>query len=93
MAFTTVWGINLDKDNSLVAEKKWRALVFRLPAQVSATPTAPGTDTTGPLGTTGTATAGYTHGDGTVTGFASPLEAYQKALVMIENDRNLNGDT
>lgn len=93
MSFTTVYGINLDKDAGLAAEKMWRSIVFRLPAQVSATPTAPGTDTTGPLGTTGTATAGYPHGDGTVTGFASPLEAFQKALVLIENDRKLNGDT
>ena len=33
-----------------------------------------------------------TAGDGTVTGYSSPLDAVQRALLMVENDRALNGD-
>lgn len=89
MAATTEYAINLNFDNSLAAEKKWVAVVFFQPSQVAATPTAP-TITTGPLGSSGTASATYSHGDGTATGFADPLEALQRAILYIENDRALN---
>lgn len=92
MAFTTVYSFNLKKDAGLVAEKQWVADVLRLPSTVASGETAP-TITTGPLGATGKATANYTHGDATSAGFASPLDALQKGLVLAENDRALNGDS
>ena len=92
MAFTTVWGVNLQKDSGLAADKQWKAVIFRLPSTAASGATAP-SDTTGPLGATGTASATYTHGDGTATGYASPVDAFQRALVYIENDRKLNGDS
>jgi hypothetical protein len=82
MAFSTQYGINLQVDGTQPPEKQWQAVVLYKPT----TPTVP-TVTTGPLGATGTATAQYSHGDGTVTGFASPLDAFQRALILIENDR------
>ena len=63
------------------------AILYK-PTTSAATPTVP-TVTAGPLGATGTATAQYSHGDGMVTGFASPLDAIQRALILIENDRSV----
>lgn len=92
MAFTTPYSFNIKKDASLAAEKQWVVSVFRLPSTIASGPTAPGTDTTGPLGSSGTATAVYTHGDGTSTGYASPFDAVQRALLLLADDRMLNGD-
>lgn len=93
MAFTTVYAFNIQKDASLVAEKQWKVTVLRLPSSSASGPTAPGTVTTGPLGSTGSAAATYNHGDGTAAGYASPLDAVTQALAYLEDDRALNGDT
>lgn len=87
MASVNQYSINLAFDSALVAEKQWTATVMYKPTAASS-PTAPSV-TTGPLGATGSAAATYNHGDGTLTGFASPLDAIQKALVLIENDRSV----
>lgn len=98
MAFTTSYVLNVKKDASLAAEKQWMVDVSYAPTAasvasslLSTTPTVPGI-TTGPLGATGSVSAGYQHGDttGTATGFASPLDAVQRALLVLENDRALN---
>jgi hypothetical protein len=87
MAAVNQYSINLSFDSALVPEKQWTATVMYKPTAAS-TPTVPSV-TTGPLGSSGTAAATYTHGDGTATGFADPLEAIQKALILIENDRSV----
>ena len=92
MAFVTKWAFNIQQDSGLAAEKQWRVAVLRRPSTDAATATAP-SDTTGPLGSSGSANATYTRGDCTATGSASPLDAVQRALVYLENDRKLNGDS
>jgi hypothetical protein len=88
MAFSSQYTFNIQKDGSLVAEKQWKVTVMKAPSTVPATPTAP-SNTTGPLGSSGQADATYTHGDGTSTGFSSPLDAVQKALILVEADLSL----
>lgn len=92
MSFTTVYGLNVKLDAGLAAEKRWKTEIIRLPTTAAATGNV-GAVTTGPLGTGGSADAMYFHGDGTSTGYASPLDAVQRALVFLENDRALNGDS
>jgi len=89
MSFTVEYSINLKKDASLAAEKQWVADVYFQPSTAASGPTAP-SNTTGPLGSGGSASATYNHGDGTAAGFADPLEALQKAVLFVENDRSLN---
>lgn len=91
MSFSSEWTFNIQKDGTLAAEKAWKVTVMRAPSTPPSGPTAPSI-TTGPLGSSGQADAVYTHGDGTTTGFASPLDAVQRALLYLENDRALNGD-
>lgn len=90
MAFTTQYSFNIKKDAGLAAEKQWVVDIVRLPSTVASGGTA-GTDTTGPLGAGGIATANYVHGDATNTGFATPLDAIQRAITFILDDRSLNG--
>jgi len=90
MVFKTKYSFNIKQDTSLAAEKQWVVDVLRLPSTVAATPTAP-SNTKGPMGSSGSASAMYTHGDGTSTGYASMLDAIQRALLFAKNDLSLNG--
>ena len=90
MAFSNKWCIVMKQDTGLAAEKQWVCDVFRSPNQVPASGTA-GSDTTGPLGSGGSATANKKHGDGTSAGFPGPYSALQTALVFLMDDRSLNG--
>lgn len=90
MAFTVEYSYNIKYDATLAAEKRWVVDVLRLPSTVASGETAPGI-TTGPLSTTGKATANITHGDGTSTGFATHFDAIQRANDFLNNDFVLNG--
>lgn len=90
MAFSNLFCIVVKQDAGLAAEKQWKCTVSRAPNQIPTSATV-GADTTGPLGTTGIADALITHGDGTVTGFATPQDAVARATSYLFDDRALNG--
>lgn len=90
MSFSNKWAIVLKQDSGLAAEKQWKCEVSRTPNQIPTSATV-GSDTTGPLSTTGIVDALINHGDGTNTGFATPIDALQRAISYVLDDRSLNG--
>lgn len=68
----------------------YTATVLRAPTTNAATPTAPG-NTTGPLGSSGSAAATYINGAGSAVGFTNLGDALQKAVQYAQDDLSLNG--
>lgn len=88
MAATTAYGFNI-VDESGTGAGPYHVDVFKNPAQVVATPTAPSV-TTGPLGSSGTVSVKNTSGAGTQVGFSNLLNAISRAMIYVANDKVLN---
>ena len=86
MAVVHYYGLDVQFDNSQPIDSQWSAVVMYKPGTVCATPTAPSV-TTGPLGSSGQATATHVSGAGTQVGWPSVAAAIQAAVQLAANDK------